>query len=196
MVKQKQIITIGVVIVTVGIILAIGYQKRNLTNQVETLIVTEPVTEKVGEVRSLDGIATLILERTINKNDQTQIYSFKTADASSPIFTKTVSLSTSMALPANSWSPGNKYVFIEEKNEQGERNYLVLKASGEPVAKDQPYYNVGALFTAKKIKYILSEATGWASPTLLILTTKKDQENSGPSFWFEIPSKAFLQLSR
>ena len=172
--------------------------KPQIQNQAEASITPEviEVESTVGEASSLEGTMKLILKKMVDKNNQTQTYSFISSDSSSPIFTKTVGLSQSMAIPANSWSPDNKYVFVEEKNEQGEKNYLVLKASGEPFTDGQQYYDVKSLFMAKKTQYTLDKITGWASSNLLIITTLTEQSTKGPSYWFEVPSKAFLQLSR
>lgn len=170
--------------------------KQNKSEQVMEPEITGPVTTLIGEARSLDGSMTLELKRTFDSGSGMQTYSYIVSGSPTPIFTKTVGTRNSMSIPVNSWSPENKYVFIEEINEQGEKNYLVLKADGEPIIRDQQYFDVRELFAAKKTKYILDEVTGWASPTLLILTTKKDEDTSGLSYWLEIPSKAILQLSR
>ena len=98
-----------------------------------------------------------------------------------------------MMLPANSWSPDNKYVFVQKK-ENGIIDSFVLKASGEPFVKTEQYLDVRALFEQHKTKYTLKDATGWDAPELLHITTVNGSEK-GPSYWFEIPSKAFLQLA-
>lgn len=213
LVKRNQML-VGIAIIAVITLFVVGYQKRILlsrrlstvsTQLMATPTPVEPTTIVIGTATSMDGKATVVLQRTADRESGMQTYAFIANNSSSPLFTKTLPPRTSMSLPANSWSPDNKYLFIGEENEQGEKNYFVLKASGEPFTNDQQYLDVGTLFAAKKLKYTLDEATGWASPTLLILTTKKaegpesDRGNDGtpgPSFWFEVPSKAIMQLSR
>jgi hypothetical protein len=203
--QKKSMMMVGIVILVVVAIVVVmrvlfgataplTFQNQNQTETLPSAAVAE-VESTVAEVTSLEGTFKLTLKKMVNKNEQTQTYTLFTSKSDTPIFTKTVGLSGAITVPGNSWSPDNKYVYIEETDGEGIKNYLVLKASGEPVAKDQPYYDVRTLFTAKKIKYTFNKVTGWASPTLLIIYTINDQSTKGPSFWFEIPSKAFLQLA-
>lgn len=99
-----------------------------------------------------------------------------------------------MALPSNSWDPTDTYIFLEEHN-SGAVDFFVLKASGEPFADGNKYIDVGAVWANKKMEYTIRTATGWASGTLLIIYTSKDDGSRGPAFWFEIPSTAILQLA-
>jgi len=150
----------------------------------------------VSTVTSLTGEKKLILKNTVHKKEQTQDYALFNADFSDPIFTKTVSLAEFISIPRNSWAPEEKYVFIEKTNANGQKDYLVFQASGKPFAKGEAYFDVKELFALKKNNYTFKEATGWASPTLLIFTTLKEDGSKGSSFWFEVPSQAFLQLAR
>lgn len=164
-------------------------------------IMPSPTT---SEVHAPDGSVTLI-SRVI-KNADTTTYTFTAAGltgsailpagTSRKIFTKTVAAGASMMIPQNTWAPEHRYVFLEEKDGTGAKRYDVVAASGEPFAGGKEYLDVTALFMEKKTGFMFREATGWASPTLLIITTDKDQSTRGPSYWFEIPSGAFLQLAR
>ena len=51
-----------------------------------------------------------------------------------------------------------------------------------------------SLFEQKKTGYSFKAATGWGSETLLIVTTTKENGTNGPSYWFVIDTRAFLQL--
>lgn len=110
------------------------------------------------------------------------------------IFQKTEPAETSLDLH-NSWSPDGTYVFVKEKGPGGEK-FFVLQSTGTPFGDGQTALDVGALFDARKTGYVFDKVTGWASGTLLILYTKTEQGAKGPSYWFELPSRAFLQLAR
>lgn len=167
-------------------------------------IMPSPTT---SEVHSPDGSVTLI-SRAIKSADTTA-YVFTASGLTAPtvpsglpagtsrkIFTKTVGAGASMMIPQNTWAPEHRYVFLNEIDGIGAKRYYVVSASGEPFAGGKEYLDVTALFAEKKTGFMFREATGWASPTLLIITTDKDQSTRGPSYWFEIPSGAFLQLAR
>ncbi len=164
------------------------------------------------DVHSSDGTMKLIMRRE-RKLNQPEIYSFFSADIEGKneqlIFTKAVSNGGGMSLPQNSWSPDNKLVFIEEQEPATKSgtpalsHVLVFKASGEPfgsapgkVSAGETYFDVPTLFAQKVQNYSFAKVTGWASPTLIIVATTTETGTKGPSYWFEIPSKAFLQLAR
>ncbi|MBI5449044.1 hypothetical protein HY948_01880 [Candidatus Gottesmanbacteria bacterium] len=164
-----------------------------------------PAATETSEVHAPDGSATLIL-RAVKNTDGTTTYVFTASGltgtkflpmgTSRKIFIKTVGPLASMMIPANTWSPENRYVFLEEKDGTGAKRYYVIQTNGEPFAAEKEYLEVTEPFAAKKTGFMFREATGWASPTLLIITTDKDAQTRGPSYWFEIPSGAFLQLAR
>lgn len=120
---------------------------------------------------------------------------FKTVDTSGDnlqtLYTATVSASESMRLPFNAWSPDDKYVFIEKNNGDA----LVFSATGEDIISGQKYIDVGDIFNATKRNDLYLETTGWASETLLIINTVTVDNAKAGSYWFEISSKAILQLS-
>jgi hypothetical protein len=97
-------------------------------------------------------------------------------------------------LPFNTFSPENAYFFIEENNKDV-RNYYVFSASGRMLRNEEQMINVSKLFEEKFPHLKLIEATGWASSTLLVVNTNTESGEQGPSFWFEVPSLAFIQLA-
>lgn len=149
-----------------------------------------------SEVSSSDGKMKLIM-RVEEGKDKVKTYSFFTVDISGKnrktLFTKTVSLGGEMSIPRNSWSPDNKYLFLIE-NEEGSTNVLVFKASGEIFQNSQQYLDLRALFKSKA-GYSINNATGWASPTLIYVTTLSDDSTKGPTFWFDLSSHSFIQLA-
>jgi hypothetical protein len=102
------------------------------------------------------------------------------------IFTKTEAAGVTLSIPDNTFSSDNKYVFLKETSASGVI-YLVLA--------DTQTFDVSSLFTAKYPNYVITDATGWAGPTLLIINTDKASGGIGPSFWFDVASNSFIQLS-
>lgn len=146
---------------------------------------------------SSDGAKKVIMKVTHNA-DTTQTYTFSSADGSGNneqvIFSKTLDSTKSMLIPFNTWSPDNQYFFIQENDKEGNQVFI-FKALGTPFADGIAYLDATSLFKLRNTGYNFTEATGWASPTLLILNTTKQDNTKGPSYWFEVPSKAILQLS-
>lgn len=144
-----------------------------------------------------DGKKKLLMEATHKKDTST--YVFTTSDGSGgniqPLFTTTIQASASatagLNIPFNTWSPDNKYVFIQKND----GNAWVFNATGEEIVPGQKYLDVKDLFNAAGKKDTYKETTGWASPTLLIINTLAPDNTKGSSYWFEVPSKAIIQLS-
>lgn len=154
-------------------------------------------TTTVSDVHSSKADKKLILRATTNQNG-TILYECLISDIAGgserPLFSKTLGSGSRMTLPVNAWDPTDTYVFVEE-NDQGVPNYFVYRADGEPFAGGDKYIDVGSVWNGKKVGYTIREATGWASGTLLIVYTSKDDRSKGPAFWFEIPSTAIIQLA-
>lgn len=157
---------------------------------------SQTTTTEVDEVHSPDGKMNLIMEKVIN--NETSAYSFFVLEISTPsrklILEKTVPAGSIIEMSPNAWSPDNKYVFIGEIS-PSYRKYLVFNASAEPFSSGEQYIDVVPSFVAKETDYILSEITGWDSPTLLHVYTTTNDGARGPSYWFEVPSKAIIQLA-
>lgn len=208
----KQKVGIDVLICFSAIILVSGYSlwrvKRSdqlskvivAGNTVRTTVpvVSNPVLQTdIASQPTPDGKKKLLMEATHKKDTST--YVFTTTDGSGgnlqPLFSKTVQASASasegMSIPFNSWSPDNKYLFIQKNDGDA----LVFKATGEEIVPGQLYFDVRDLFSAAGRKDTYHETTGWASPSLLIVNTSTPDNAKGNSYWFEIPSKAIIQLS-
>ncbi len=147
-------------------------------------------------VVSPDGTWKLTMKK--QQKETTISYSFLTGATADNheqlIFNKTISVAQNLTVPYNTWSPDNKYLFLKESTPAGD-NYYVFTAAGNLFSDNSPYINVSDLFNLKLANYTLTEITGWADPNLLIINTKTKQGEQGPSFWFEIPSRSFIQLS-
>lgn len=154
-----------------------------------------PISKEVREVPSPDGTMNLIME-TLDKGEGAVDYSFFVASGEGkdkkPLFTAKDKKNT-FSLSQNAWSPDNTYLYLLRK-ENGLQNALVFRANGEEFSLGKPYLALLPVFTKRITEYVVSDVTGWDSPTLLHVNTRKDALTKGPSFWFEIPSTALLQL--
>lgn len=189
-----------IILFFVGVFLVGRYQKtvsrekNNYLPQPQELI-SQP---QKSEVHSSDGTMTLIMQIDRQK-DQSQTYSFFVANITGKdknerlLFTKTIGSKGEIRVPLNSWSPDNKYVFLKEKSENGQLNFLVLKAAGESFTNGEQYLDIGAILKQKKTEYFLYDITGWVSPIFLnVITTDENATKNGPSYWFNVNSGTFL----
>lgn len=168
---------------------------QNFPNPSSTLVPT-PKIETSSQI-SPDGSKNLAMKMIIN-NDTSKTYTFTTSDTTTAnqqsIYSAILSNTENMSIPFNTWSPDNAYVFVQHMTASGS-GVLVMKANGQPLTGGEQYLDVKPLFTAKITENTYQEVTGWASETLLIVNTKRQDGSKGPSYWFEVPSKAIIQLS-
>ena len=148
-------------------------------------------------VGSPDGKFTLDMKE--DKGKDTVTYTFLMKDESSgsqkEIYTKTVPAGTTLSIPYNTFSPDNKFIFIKETG-SSQTSYFALTTSGAPIAKDAQSFDISSLFRAKYSNYNITEVTGWGGMTLIVVNTDKIDGAAGPSFWFDVSSGSFIQLSR
>ncbi len=130
---------------------------------------------------------------TVTSQGANTVYEFTNGDGTK-LLTKTLDNVSSMNIPDNAWAPGEKYIFIEQID-NNVKNDLILTASGKGFPSGDQVLDVGALFKLKNISYSFDGGTGWADPSLLIVETKKPDGTIGPSFWFELPEGSFIQLA-
>lgn len=185
-------------VLLVGSISYFLLQNKTQPTPVEVITPTpQPNVPQKTEVHSPDGTVKVTLTSQ-KQDDGTNTYTVMagkiTGDNQKYIFSKTADSQTSIVLPQNAWSPDNKYLFILEKNNDIV-SALVFKASGEAFAIGAQYLDVAPLFLEKNKTLEIANVTGWASPTLLYVQTKTESLTKGPTFWFDIDSKNFLQLA-
>lgn len=125
-------------------------------------------------------------------------YSFSIKDsatgAENEIFYKTVSGGVTISIPANTFSPDNKYIFLRETNGIAD-SYFVITTSGEPITEDLQAYDISSPFSVKYPDLTVTEMTGWGGINLIVINTSRANGVKGPSYWFDVPSKSFIQLS-
>lgn len=186
--------------ILVGFAAFMAYQKtaqNTPTNQPEIVSTPTPQPSTQSEIHSPDGTMNLIMQKK-SLEDNSQVYSFFTQEIAKKskllLFTKTVNEENSMTIPYNSWSPDNKYVFIQENNASS-LAFLVFTASGDNFSNGLQYLDVIPLFDNLKTAYKVSTITGWDSPTLMHVKTVTAENKKGPSYWFDVTSRVFLQLA-
>ncbi len=166
-------IVLFVLLVLGAVIFVKRPEQSNSTPVAPPVLATTP---KETEVKNLDGTHTLIL------NGDGSIF---ISDDKGRRFLYS---GTHLSLPPNAWAPDNSYVFV--KQTEPAVTYLVFKTSGEPFSDTEKYLDVAALFGQKQPQRTLKDATGWDGVGLIHI------KSDGPSFWFDVASRSFLQLSR
>jgi hypothetical protein len=143
-----------------------------------------------------DGTKTLTMKR--QKVDSYLVYSFftsaKSDNSEKLIFRKVLISSQSLSIPYNTWSPDNVYFFLKETTPTV-NNYYVFNSSGSSFPDGSQYVNIQDLFSQKLPQYTIDEVTGWGAPDLIIVNAKKNERRQKYSFWFEVSSQSFIQLS-
>lgn len=164
-----------------------------------TPTIVPPSTEETITSDSPDGKKTLTLKKLREGNliSYSVFSSDIPAQATPPgslLWSETIDTTTKVAIPYNTWAPDDAYVFLQEDSQAG-RDYYVFSSTGGSFANGERNLHVRDLFTKARPEFTLTEVTGWAAPNLLILNSKTSDGNQGPSFWFDLTSQSFIQLS-
>ena len=175
-------------IVATGVYLATSLGGKKAKSPAITTVASS--VDQETAVDSPDGKLTLTMLEQKNKDTTAYIFSV----AGKQIFSQTVGAGQTFFIPHNTWSPDYKYVFLKEGSPTQSR-YFVLTSSGASITKDSQTLEIAELFAKKYPDYKITDVTGWAAPTLIIVNSAKADSTQGPSFWFEIPSGGFTQLS-
>lgn len=110
------------------------------------------------------------------------------------VFSESLPENMSVTIPFNTFSPDNKFIFLNESS-NGNESYIILASNGKPIHQNGENLEITKYFYAKYPNYKITDVTGWASPSLLVVNTDKVAGGIGPSFWFDVSSKSFIQLS-
>ncbi len=145
----------------------------------------------VTSVNSPDGKMTLNMD-TKRGSDGSVTWTFSVAG--NQIFTEILPGDASFTIPFNTFSPDNKYIFLQKKI-SGAVTYPVLSTSGSSISKDGQGLEIVSLFSEKFPDYKVTDVTGWGGINLIVFNTDKTAGGTGPSFWFEVPTKSFIRLS-
>lgn len=170
------------------------------TDALPTPVPTEIPAPKESTASEISSDATKkVILKTIENKNQTSTATLYTQDGEGEnlriIFTKTLEKDKSITIPYNTWSPDNKYFFIQENTPSGPE-IKVFNALGESFEDGEAYLGLTNLFRKKETGNNFKEATGWGSETLIIVNATPPDDNTRlTSYWFEVPSKAVIQLS-
>jgi hypothetical protein len=145
---------------------------------------------QLTSVDSPDGTQTISMKTS--KESGMTTYSF--TNGGKEIFTDTVDPSISFSIPENTFSPDNKYVFLKETGGGGS-SFFALTASGDSSTQNNQTANITSLFAAKYPNLKIQDTTGWGGINLIVFNTLNTDGSRGPSFWFEMPSHAIIQLA-
>jgi hypothetical protein len=145
---------------------------------------------------SPDGKFTLTMKEQKHASGTT--YTFTTSELNTKtdkeIFSTTIEPPKRISIPFNTWSSDDAYIFLKETNAT-DSAYFVLTADGNPLKPNIQTVNITEAFYKRYTDYQITDITGWAGPTLIVLNTDKKTGGTGPSFWFDVPSQSFIKLS-
>lgn len=142
-------------------------------------------------MKSPEGSKTLVLDRKLN------LYSLNVIANSSQQKTEIITNEkgfTGLTIPFNTWSPDNVYFFLKEQTGPN-IDYLVFQSNGSLFSNSLKFVSIGDLFKAKLPEYMIEDVTGWGGINLILINTKNTINNQKVSFWFDVPSQTFIQLS-
>lgn len=149
--------------------------------------------ESIRKVTSSDGLKEITLR--VKQENEASTYLVFNGSETMPFYTETLPQNTSLGLPDNAFSPGEQYLFLE-KNGGGVKNALVFMADKSLFENGNQFLDVYSLYNTKNLPNNFAGATGWADRTLLIIETTKEDGTKGSKYWFDVPSKSFIQLAR
>lgn len=150
--------------------------------------VAQAEVDTISIMDSPEGSKTLTLSTNILST------SLKDGSEEKQLYKKDLAATENLEIPFNTWSPDTKYLFIKDINED-KTDYLVFKSSGDTFAEGAVFLSIQDLFRQKVNGYIIEDVTGWADPVLLLVNVKKINEDVKASFWFDVTSQSFIQLS-
>ncbi len=166
-------------------------KNKTLTISAAPPVVTPIEIETTNSMDSPDGTKTLTIEK---RNNFYIIFVISNEDNKKvQIFKKEKINSSQLEIPYNAWSPDNFYFYLKEKNAAVD-NYLVFQSSGELFFNNLSYLTLQEPFKINIPNFTIKEATGWATPNLIIVNTEENDSGYKASFWFEVPSQSFIQL--
>lgn len=153
--------------------------------------------ESQASVHAPDGTKKIMMKvETLPSKEH--MYTITTADITGEnthkIYSKTASPDEEILLPANSWSPDNKFVFFLIRT--GEHvNAFVFRSDGAPFADGLPYLDLSQIFTKQLNGPIIRDVTGWDDPQLIHVMSYTANHTTGYSYWFDVWNRSFIQLA-
>jgi len=162
-------------------------QPKNNTAPTPKVPVVAASTQTVSTMDSPEGSKTLTLE------GNSLYVSAKDSPEKQLLYKKKIESSELLEIPFNTWAPDNVYIFLKDKKPSG-NDYIVFQSSGKTFPDEVIFLSIQDLFSKKIQGHLIEDVTGWAAPNLLIVNTKKTDDDIRISFWFDVPSQSFIQL--
>ena len=158
-----------------------------------------PPTDKNSKVdiSAPDGKYTFSVENKILDNGNlTQTFSMTNeADKTTAvIYTKESAKENVITVPYNSFSPDDKYIFLEYPS-GGKLIHIVLRTDGLDIKTDNKFVEIESSFSQKNPDYKITEVTGWGGINLIVFNTNNKDGELGPSWWYDVTSFSFILLS-
>lgn len=187
--KTNILISVLLLISAFSVFVVFRPQKQEKASSPHVPPVAFAQPSKATEITSPDGKMVLTMKEEKGKENMTYTFTLKdeVKNTQNQVYTNIVPTGVTMSIPLNTFSPDNKYVFIKESGLSD--NYFVMPISGLPII------NFSEMFAVKHPEYKITEATGWGGINLIVFNTEKKEGGAGPSFWFDVPSKSFIQLT-
>lgn len=142
---------------------------------------------------SSDGKMTLNL-RTIQNKNGSETYDITSSASPTFMFSKTLPLNESISIPYNTWSPDNKYFFIQEDTGAG-TSVMVFNANGDSFANGNQYLDLTGDFSKYAPNALFDQASGWAANNLIFILTKNSDGSEGTSYWYGVPDESITPLA-
>jgi hypothetical protein len=194
MAKHRSNLTLPALLSIAALGAMLVWRSSGQTASIEVLTEPSPSPELTTTGTASDGKISLSLNQKPAGDNTTWTLTLSDKNSNHKIWSETLPTIVSFSIPKNAVSPDNKYLFIREVTPD-KTLYLVFTTSGKPMTKDSQYVEFADLFSAKYPNLKITEATGWGGLNLIVFNTDKVEGGTGPSFWFEIPSQSFIQLS-
>ena len=163
----KLLILIFVLILAFGLLfMKLSAKPQKIDSSPPPMPVAEAQAPDLTSVGSPDGEATLTMKK--EKVQDGTMYTFFTTDSvtgnQNIVFTETVSSGDTLSIPANTFSPDDKYIFLKEEN-LGQTDFFVITKSGA--------LDISRPFATKYPNLKLTDVTGWGGMALLVVNTNK-----------------------
>ena len=194
-VKRNVLLVIIVVVIAALAVYNIILNKKNPTGSNQNTpsqenVIVPVVASGLTSVGSPDGKSTLTAKTVKGSNGVTYTFSVSGKD----IFVTTVDPAVTVSIPANTWSPNDKYIFLKEAGPTGVK-FFALSATTASTDQSDQTANITDLFAKKYPDLTIQDTTGWGGINLIVFNTVKSDGSRGLSFWFEMPDHAIIQLS-
>lgn len=192
------IIVILMLLISVGVFVFIKTRKITETVNIRPKIILSPTPSpaNITTIESPDGKLILTVKEKRMDNSVNYIFSIITkADKTNKIiYTSTLPQGTSLSVLFNTFSPDGKFILLKETKATG-ISFLVLSANKELPDSNKEIINLSNLFNDKYSDYNITEVTGWAGTSLIVMNSDKKTGGVGPSFWYDVSNNSFIKLS-